>query len=100
MAPASKKAGKKKGKGAKRRRRSEREPLYRLLAYTTLQGVLAKNVRSLRQEQGLTQEAAAARVDLTLQVWQRVEHGKTNASLLTIARISQALGVKAADLLG
>lgn len=81
-----------------RRRRAERLPLYNDPAYLKLLETLGRNVRALRAERDLTQEAAAERAGVTLQHWSRVEGGKTNASMLTVARIAAALGVEPVEL--
>ena len=91
MAPA--RTPKSSGAAAPRRRRPERAALYEDPHYLAVLATLAANTRGIRDSRGWTQEQAAERADLTFQVWQRVEGGKTNASLLTVARVAKALDV-------
>ncbi len=50
-------------------------------------------IRALRQQQGVTQEALAERLQLQPGTLSRVENGVVGASLATLSEISRALGV-------
>ena len=52
-----------------------------------------KKVRKLRKEQGLTQEALAARANLDRSYMGHIERGEKNVTLTKIHQISDALGV-------
>lgn len=58
-------------------------------------------IKSLREQLGLSQEAAARQAGLSgRQVWYQIESGKQkNLTLSTLERIAKVLKVKAADLL-
>ena len=78
---------------AARRRRVERNAQYRTPAYRDLARRFSVNLRSVREQQGLTQEEAAFRCDMSTRLLQQVEAGDTNATLTTIARLAAGLGV-------
>jgi transcriptional regulator with XRE-family HTH domain len=61
--------------------------------------IVGRNVRTLRQQKGLTQEelAFAAKIDLTYVGG--IERGKRNPSLLVMARVAEALSVPMQKLL-
>lgn len=83
-----------------RRIRSGREAQYNSATYADLKQRIGSAVRALRASRGLTQEEAAARCDMAVQLIQRIEAGKTNLTLTTIARVCEGLGVDARELLG
>jgi transcriptional regulator with XRE-family HTH domain len=61
--------------------------------------VLAKNMRVLRANRGLTQEALADASGLNRTYVSSVERAERNVSIDNIARIATALGVDAFELL-
>jgi transcriptional regulator with XRE-family HTH domain len=61
--------------------------------------MLATNVRAVRQKRGLTMEECADRAHLHGRHWQKVEAGEVNATLATLSRIADVLGVSVAELL-
>lgn len=61
--------------------------------------ILARNIRMLRQETGLSQEELAARAQLHRTYISSVERNERNVSLQNIFRIAEALGVPAPRLL-
>lgn len=66
---------------------------------TRLRATLAANLRAERGQRDWTQEQAAERVGLTLQHYQRIEWGRVNVPLDTLARIGAALDVEPGGLL-
>jgi len=60
---------------------------------------LAANVRRVRAARGLTIQDAAEQMGLHWRHLQKVEAGDTNATLQTLARIADTLGVSASELL-
>jgi len=61
--------------------------------------IVGKNVRRIRQQRRLTQEALAFEAELDLTYVGGIERGKRNPSLLVMARIADALGVALPKLL-
>jgi len=55
--------------------------------------ILGKNVRRLRQQNGMTQEELAFEAKIDLTYIGGIERGKRNPSLLVMARIADALSV-------
>ena len=60
---------------------------------------IAANVRRGRARAGLTQEAFAERTGFDIRFVQRVERGRVNMSIETLARLAAALDVRPAALL-
>ena len=60
---------------------------------------LAQNVRRLRHERGLTLEAASDLAGVNSRHFQKLEAGEVNATLRTLARLADALGVRPEQLL-
>ncbi|HEY5936212.1 MAG TPA: helix-turn-helix transcriptional regulator [Kofleriaceae bacterium] len=54
---------------------------------------LAKQIKELRGEKALTQEAAAERAKLDVKHWQDLEAGKTNPTMATLVGVAKSLGV-------
>ena len=81
-----------------RRRRAERATEYERPAFTDLKARLAANVRGLRQQRSWTQEEAADRTRMATPLFQRVEAGATNATLITIAKLCEGFSVEAGRL--
>jgi transcriptional regulator with XRE-family HTH domain len=57
-----------------------------------------QNVRKLRAEKGLSQEALAEKADLDPTYISGIERGVRNPSLLSIVRIAKALGTDSGSL--
>jgi transcriptional regulator with XRE-family HTH domain len=57
------------------------------------------NLRSAREQAGLTQEALGHRADFHPTEVNRIERGRRNPGLLTIVKLAKALGIPAGDLL-
>jgi transcriptional regulator with XRE-family HTH domain len=64
-----------------------------------LRQVLAKNIRALRQEKGITQEELAHRARIHRTYMSSVERAQRNVAVDNIERIASGLGVKPSDLL-
>ena len=60
---------------------------------------LGKQIQTLREERRLTQDALARRVGLSRAYLARLEIGRHNAPILTLAKIAKALKVPITDLL-
>lgn len=76
-----------------RQRRPGRASQYETDAYREIVARLAKNARRLRDRKGWTQEEAAHHCGMATRVWQRVESGEVNATVTTLARLCEGLGV-------
>ncbi len=59
---------------------------------------VSRNVARLRAERGLTFEMLSDRAGLHWRHLQKIEHGESNITLTTIARLSEGLSVDAQDL--
>ena len=60
---------------------------------------VARHMRALRADQGISQEALAAKVELHRTYIGSIERSERNASLDNIERIAHALGIDICDLL-
>jgi len=60
---------------------------------------VARHMRALRADQGISQEALAAKVELHRTYVGSIERSERNVSLDNIERIAHALGVDVCDLL-
>ncbi len=69
-------------------------------AETTMHRVFCQNLRSMRAAGSLTQEAMADRLGMTQPQYAKIENGSHVPSLVTVERITIALGVSVAELLG
>lgn len=84
--------------GTPKVRNARRAILYTLPTYRRLQRLVAANVRAERERLGLTQEDAAEASKMSVRLWQHVEAGTANLSLITIARVVDGLKMDAASL--
>ena len=57
-----------------------------------------RKVRKIRKEQGLSQEALAARANLDRSYMGHIERGEKNVTLTKIYQVSDALGVSPKEL--
>lgn len=69
------------------------------MAHENPNEVVASNIRTLRQNQGLSQERLAELSDLHRTYIGAIERGERNVTLDTLAQIANALGVPCAELL-
>jgi transcriptional regulator with XRE-family HTH domain len=60
--------------------------------------ITGKNIRNFRQRAALTQERLAEQADLDWTYISKIERGRENVSLDTLARIAKALAVSVSDL--
>lgn len=81
-----------------KKRKTKRLVLYERKTYRRLLINLAANIQRLRDELGLTQEEAAHRCSMPTRQWQVVESGEANATLITVARLCDGLGVSIGEL--
>ncbi len=61
--------------------------------------ILGINVRRIRKERGLSQEALAHEVELAVTYVGQIERGKRNPTLDVVEKFAKVLGVKPLDLL-
>ncbi|MBI4653564.1 MAG: helix-turn-helix transcriptional regulator [Nitrospirae bacterium] len=59
---------------------------------------LGERIRELRKSAGITQEELGEKAELNYKFIGELERGKVNVSIVSIARIAEALGVKIGDL--
>jgi transcriptional regulator with XRE-family HTH domain len=64
-----------------------------------LKDVVATNVRRLRHEHGLTQEALAERVELSARYIGKIETGAASPTITIVGRLATAFMVDPCDLL-
>lgn len=80
-------------------RKPHRAHLERLPAYRALLIRLSENLRSHRENRRLTQEQIAELCDLNPRHIQKLESGEVNFTAITLAKLTQGLGLDAVDLL-
>jgi DNA-binding XRE family transcriptional regulator len=81
-----------------KKRRRDRRPQYDSNKYQELQRRVAANLRRIRADRGLTQEATAAVCGMSTRLYQRCEAGDANTTLTTLARLAEGLEVDFVDL--
>ena len=59
---------------------------------------VAQQVVRLRRDRGWTQEQLAERADVSSRYLQRIERGRENLTLTTLAKIADALRIRVAEL--
>ena len=64
--------------------------------------IIGENIRRIRLEKGLTQVDLVGKVEMRIHTTNisRLEHGRTNATIHTLFRISQALEVPLSEICG
>lgn len=87
----------KKKKTAKKRREF-RSPYYETAVYLNMQARVVDHLKRLRREKDWTQHAAATRLKMSVQHFQQLESGKTNATMVTLARLAEAFAVDIVEL--
>lgn len=60
---------------------------------------LGKNLKEIREEKGITQSSIAKSLGVSRGFVSKVENGKTNPTLATIAKLAKALKVNTDELL-
>jgi transcriptional regulator with XRE-family HTH domain len=59
--------------------------------------IVGANVRRLRKERGLSQEALAGEAGLAMRHLGRIERGEGNPTVAVLAKLAEALGVRPTD---
>jgi transcriptional regulator with XRE-family HTH domain len=80
------------------KRAPHREYRTKTMSYRRIVARLKANLRRLRTEQGLTMEKAALLCDMDYPQYHRIETGKENITLATLARLVDGFRVEADDL--
>ena len=62
--------------------------------------LVGRNLADFRRQRGLTQEQLAALAGVSVKYVQRVEAGRENLTIRSLARFSTLLGVEVRDLFG
>lgn len=60
--------------------------------------IVGANIRRLRKERGLSQEALAGEADLAMRHLGRIERGEGNPTVAILGKLAEVLGVHPADL--
>ena len=62
--------------------------------------IIGQNIKKIRQEKGLTQVDLVGKIEAKIDTTNisRIEKGRTNATIYTLFRISQALEVQLSDI--
>jgi len=68
-------------------------------AYTRFEEAFGEVLRGLRQEAGRSQEELAASAELSTYYLRELEYGRKSATLATILRLANALGVAPHELI-
>lgn len=63
-----------------------------------LQQIIGNRIRLLRESKGISQQVLAAMCNFEKGNMSRIESGRTNPTLTTLYKISQALEIKITDL--
>lgn len=61
---------------------------------------MGSRIAEIRKAKGVTQEALAAKLDVTTQWFSRVENGHENLTIETLCRVANAIGVRVVELFG
>jgi transcriptional regulator with XRE-family HTH domain len=64
----------------------------------SLGGIVARNIRRLREERGLTQEELAARIRINRNYVGMIERQENSPTVAMLERIAKALGIEPARL--
>jgi transcriptional regulator with XRE-family HTH domain len=63
-----------------------------------LRAVVGRNIKRLREERGLQQDALAHEADVHVTYLSGIENGRRNITLMVLERLAKSLGVSEADL--
>ena len=64
-----------------------------------LRTIVGRNIRRLRDERGIAQDALAHDADLHVTYLSGIENGRRNITLVVLQRLADSLGVPPAELL-
>lgn len=64
-----------------------------------LQKIIGNRIKMLRESKGISQQVLAAMCNFEKGNLSRIEAGRTNPTLMTLYKISQALEIKVTDLI-
>jgi len=64
-----------------------------------LQKIIGNRIKMLRESKGISQQILAAMCNFEKGNLSRIEAGRTNPTLMTLYKISQALEIKVTDLI-
>jgi transcriptional regulator with XRE-family HTH domain len=67
--------------------------------FDQVRNALANNIRSLRSQQGISQESLALNADVDRTYVSQIERSVGNPSLLVLCKLAATLGVDAAELM-
>lgn len=79
--------------------RPDRSKLYDSEVYLQLKQTLSENLKRIRAERKLTQEQLAHECGLAVRQYQAIEGAETNATLITLARLMEGIGVSGGELI-
>ena len=79
--------------------RPDRTKLYESEVYLELKRTLADNLKRIRAERQLTQEQLAHECGLAVRQYQAIEGAEANATLLTVARLMEGIGISGGELI-
>ena len=65
-----------------------------------IQKIVGNRIKSLRESKGISQQVLAAMCNFEKGNMSRIEAGRTNPTLTTLYKISQALEIKITDIVG
>ena len=74
----------------------EAQPIYNI---DKINEIVGNNIRSIREEQGMTQEELANNADIDRSYIGRIENGRVNASIKTMCKIANVMKVRISEII-
>ncbi len=68
------------------------------MAYKRIQKRISTNLRQIREGLGISQQEAAARCGMATQQYSKIEGGKANVTIATLAQVTDRLGLDVREL--
>jgi transcriptional regulator with XRE-family HTH domain len=68
------------------------------MAYKRIQKRISANLRRIREALGISQQEAAARCGMATQQYSKIEGGKANITIATLAQLTDQLGLDVGEL--